>query len=107
MGFVINKLSGSSWAFLAAGGTVVEKQLEEGESILVDQNSVVAFEDSVKFSVAFVGGAGIICVRRICVSFDSLLVRFVSSFRWGYRLCSELRPLGVTRPKFIYVLAHF
>jgi len=60
-GFVLNKLTGSSWAFLAAGGTVMKKQLNEGESIIVDQFSVLAFEDSVKFGVVWSGNCAVIC----------------------------------------------
>jgi len=61
MGFVLNKLTGSGWGFLAAGGTVMQKVLESGESILVDQNSVLAFESTVKFTVTMVGSAGVCC----------------------------------------------
>lgn len=61
MGFVLNRLTGSSWVFLAAGGTVMRKQLEAGESIIVEQRSVFAFEGTVKMSVVRVQGAAALC----------------------------------------------
>jgi uncharacterized protein (AIM24 family) len=61
MGFVLNKLTGSGWGFLAAGGTVLQKVLEEGESIVIDQSSVLAFESSVKYEVVFVGSLAMCC----------------------------------------------
>jgi uncharacterized protein (AIM24 family) len=47
------KITGSddNIAFLAAGGTIVYRQLEEGETITVDTTSVVAFEESVKMGI--------------------------------------------------------
>ena len=61
MGFVLNKLTGSGWGFLNAGGTVLQKQLEAGESIVIDQRSVLAFESTVKFDVVPVGSVGVLC----------------------------------------------
>jgi uncharacterized protein (AIM24 family) len=60
-GLFLNKLTGSSWVFLSAGGTVVEKQLEEGDSIIVDQDSIMAFAPSVKLSVVRAGTGGVMC----------------------------------------------
>lgn len=53
LGCCRQKLEGSidSIAFLAAGGTLVYKHLEAGETITVDTNSVVAFEDSVTLGI--------------------------------------------------------
>ena len=60
-GFVLNKITGSGWGFLNAGGTVMQKLLKEGEVIVVDQKSVVGFESTVKFEVQFVTSLGVIC----------------------------------------------
>ena len=43
--------SDDSIAFLAVGGTVVYKVLKDGETIIVDSNSVVAFEDTVELGI--------------------------------------------------------
>lgn len=58
---MLNKLTGSGWGFLAAGGTVIQKILETGEAILVDQHSVLAFESTVNFSAASTGSVGVAC----------------------------------------------
>jgi len=41
-----------SVAFLAAGGTVVKRVLNDGETIIVDSASVVAYEDTVELGIA-------------------------------------------------------
>jgi uncharacterized protein (TIGR00266 family) len=55
-GFVLQKLSGDGLAFAHAGGTVIEKCLEEGEVLRVDAGCIVGFESSVKYDIDFVGG---------------------------------------------------
>jgi uncharacterized protein (AIM24 family) len=40
LGMVRQKISGDGVVFLQAGGTVLEKTLEAGESLVVDQESV-------------------------------------------------------------------
>jgi uncharacterized protein (AIM24 family) len=56
-GFCRQKLSGSedSIAFVAAGGTVVYKHLQEGETVIVDTGSIVGFEDTVQMGIQFNG----------------------------------------------------
>lgn len=66
-GFVRQKLGGSGTAFLAATGTIVQKVLQPGETILVDGKCILAFASSVKIDVKkagsivgmFGGGEGI------------------------------------------------
>lgn len=60
-GFIINELKGSGWAFLNAGGTILQKQLAEGEVLLCDTTSVLAFENSVKYDVALAGNCCMVC----------------------------------------------
>jgi uncharacterized protein (AIM24 family) len=57
LGCCRQRVSGSndSIAFLAAGGTVVYKHLEDGEIITVDSGSVVGFEDTVDLGIKFNG----------------------------------------------------
>lgn len=54
-GFILQKLKGDGLAFLHAGGTVVEKQLN-GEKLLVDSGCIVGFTGSIEYSVARSGG---------------------------------------------------
>jgi uncharacterized protein (AIM24 family) len=60
-GFFLNLLQGSSWAFLAAGGTVLEKHLAPDEVLLCDPSAVVAFEPSVGYSIQRVQGCVTCC----------------------------------------------
>ena len=43
-------------AFLNAGGTLVFKDLKDGETVTIDAGSLVGFEDSAKLGCAFNGG---------------------------------------------------
>lgn len=54
-GFILEKLTGDGKAFIHAGGTVIEKRLNN-EILRVDTGCIVAFEPSVNFSVARAGG---------------------------------------------------
>ena len=54
-GFILERLRGDGKAFVHAGGTVIEKQLNI-ETLGVDTGCVVAFESSVDFSVESAGG---------------------------------------------------
>lgn len=54
-GFILQKLEGDGYAFLHAGGTLVEKQLKAGEVLRVDTGCVVAFQPSVDFDIEYVG----------------------------------------------------
>lgn len=53
-GFILQKLTGDGKAFIHAGGTVIEKQLNN-EVLRVDTGCVVAFEPGIDFSVARAG----------------------------------------------------
>nr|WP_269433980.1 TIGR00266 family protein [Desulfonema ishimotonii] len=55
-GFVMQKLEGDGMVFVHAGGTVVERQLQAGETLHVDTGCVVAFEQSVDFDIQQAGG---------------------------------------------------
>jgi len=60
-GFFINKVSGSGWIFLNASGTVLRRDLAPHEVIVVEQQSVVAWESTVRFDYKMAGGAGMMC----------------------------------------------
>lgn len=53
-GFILQKLEGSGWAFLHAGGTVIEKELHGGE-ILVDTGCLVAFDSTLEYTIERAG----------------------------------------------------
>ncbi|MBR8537344.1 TIGR00266 family protein [Carboxylicivirga sediminis] len=54
-GFILQKLQGDGKAFIHAGGTLVEKELN-GETLRVDTGCVVGFTDGIDFSIERAGG---------------------------------------------------
>jgi uncharacterized protein (TIGR00266 family) len=54
-GFIMQKLEGDGHVFMHAGGTIVERQLQQGETVHVDTGCVVAFEPSVQFDIQQAG----------------------------------------------------
>ncbi|MGB3368934.1 MAG: TIGR00266 family protein [Acidaminobacteraceae bacterium] len=55
-GFILQKLTGDGLAFIHAGGTIIEKDLDRGELLRVDTGCIVGFEESVGYDIKFVGG---------------------------------------------------
>lgn len=54
-GFIMQKLEGDGLAFVHAGGTVVKRELQMGETLLVDTGCVVAYTPNVSFEIQYVG----------------------------------------------------
>lgn len=54
-GFILQRLQGDGLAFIHAGGTVIEKQLNN-ETLRVDTGCVVAFESGIDFDIQRAGG---------------------------------------------------
>ncbi len=54
-GFILQQLSGDGKAFIHAGGTVIERRLNN-ETLRVDTGCVVAFEQSIDFDIQQAGG---------------------------------------------------
>lgn len=54
-GFILQKMQGDGLAFVHAGGTIVEKHLNN-QTLRVDTGCVVAFEEGIDFSVQRAGG---------------------------------------------------
>ena len=54
-GFIMQRLTGDGWAFVHAGGTIIQKQLGPGEVLRVDTGCIVAFQPTVQFDIQFVG----------------------------------------------------
>lgn len=55
-GFILEKLEGDGWVFVHAGGTLMERTLQPGETLRIDTGCVVAFQPTVDFDIQFVGG---------------------------------------------------
>ena len=55
-GFILQRLEGDGMAFVHAGGTIIEKVLQPGETLRVDTGCLVAFAPSVAYDIQFVGG---------------------------------------------------
>jgi uncharacterized protein (TIGR00266 family) len=54
-GFIMQKLEGTGLAFVHAGGTVMQRELQAGETLFVDTGCLVAMTPQVNFEVQFVG----------------------------------------------------
>jgi uncharacterized protein (TIGR00266 family) len=55
-GFILQRLGGDGLAFVHAGGTVIKKELQRGESLRVDTGCLVAFSPDVSYDITFIGG---------------------------------------------------
>jgi uncharacterized protein (TIGR00266 family) len=54
-GFVMQKLEGDGLAFVHAGGTVLKRELQPGQTLLIDTGCIVALTPSVNFEIQYVG----------------------------------------------------
>ncbi|MDN3922850.1 TIGR00266 family protein [Roseateles violae] len=54
-GFIMQKLDGDGLAFVHAGGTVVRRTLQPGQTLMVDTGCVVAYTPGVDFEIQYVG----------------------------------------------------
>jgi uncharacterized protein (AIM24 family) len=54
-GFIMQKLEGNGLAFVHAGGTVVRRELQPGQTLLVDTGCLVAMTANVNFEIQYVG----------------------------------------------------
>jgi len=55
-GFILQKLEGDGLAFIHAGGTLYEKELQPGEMLRVDTGCFVAMTPTVDYDIEFVKG---------------------------------------------------
>lgn len=55
-GFILQSLEGDGLSFVHAGGTIIEKNLQAGESLRVDTGTIVAFDPGIDYDIKFVGG---------------------------------------------------
>lgn len=56
-GFIMQKLLGDGLAFVHAGGTIVQKELQAGDMLKVDTGCLVALTGGVQYDVEFTGDA--------------------------------------------------
>src|SRR5678815_793512 len=54
-GFIMQRLTGDGWAFVHAGGTLMERDLGPNEVLKIDTGCIVAFQPSVNYDIQFVG----------------------------------------------------
>src|SRR5687768_4212930 len=55
-GFILQRLEGQGMAFVHAGGTILKRTLNAGETIRVDTGCLVAFAPTVEYDIKFIGG---------------------------------------------------
>ncbi len=55
-GFIMQKIEGDGFAFLHAGGFIVERELKAGEILKIDTGCVVAYTPETQFDIEFVRG---------------------------------------------------
>jgi uncharacterized protein (AIM24 family) len=51
----MQRLQGDGWAFVHAGGTLMERTLAAGELVRVDTGCIVAFQPTVNYEIEYVG----------------------------------------------------
>ncbi len=56
-GFILQKFTGTGMLFLEIDGEVIEKDLQPGEKLIVDQGHIAAMEETVDFDIQRVKGA--------------------------------------------------
>jgi uncharacterized protein (AIM24 family) len=54
-GFIMQKLEGNGLAFVHAGGTVLKRELQPGQVLMVDTGCLVAMSPQVNFEIQYVG----------------------------------------------------
>jgi len=55
-GFIMQRLQGHGLVFIHAGGTLMSRDLQRGETLKVDAGCLVAFQPGVRFDIEYVGG---------------------------------------------------
>ena len=54
-GFIMQKLEGDGLAFVHAGGSILKRELQPGETLMVDTGCLVAYTPNVNFEIQYVG----------------------------------------------------
>ena len=58
---IVQQVQGNGQAFLTAMGTIAERRLEPGETIKIDTDALVAFEDSIEYDAVNAGSFALCC----------------------------------------------
>ena len=82
-GFLMERLQGDGWAFVHAGGMLIERTLAAGELLRVDTGCLVALQPSVDFDIEYIGN-----IKSALFGGEGLF--FVDSARAGTRLVTVL-----------------
>ncbi|KAF9622624.1 hypothetical protein IFM89_032523 [Coptis chinensis] len=113
-GILRQKLSGQGLAFIAAGGSVVQKNLDVGEVLVVDAACIVAMTATINFQVKYNGP-----MRRVVFGVDNLVtgvltgpgIVFIQSlpfYRFSQRIARAVTsPSMRENPKFFMQIAVF
>ena len=98
-GFIMQRLEGDGLAFMHAGGTIIRKDLQPGEQIMLDTGCLVALTPSIHYDVQFIGniksalfggeglmiasltGPGTVWLQSL--PFSRLADRIISASRYG------------------------
>jgi len=72
-GLILQKLEGDGWAFLAAGGTLVERNLGAGEKLAVSTGCLVGFSATCDYDISFQRG-----IRNMLFGGEGLFVTTVT-----------------------------
>lgn len=72
-GLILQKLEGDGWAFVAAGGTLIERQLGAGERLTVDTGCLVGFSAGCDYDIAFQRG-----VKNLLFGGEGVFVTHIS-----------------------------
>lgn len=54
-GFIMQHLSGDGLAFIHAGGSIMSRELQAGDTLKVDTGCVVAYDSTIDFDIQYVG----------------------------------------------------
>jgi uncharacterized protein (TIGR00266 family) len=54
-GFIMERLQGDGYAFVHAGGCLMERTLSAGEILRIDTGCIVAFQPSVNYDIQYIG----------------------------------------------------
>ena len=54
-GFIMERLQGDGWAYVHAGGMLIERTLAPGELLRVDTGCIVALQPSVDYDIEYIG----------------------------------------------------
>ena len=85
-GFIMERLQGDGWAFVHAGGTLLERTLAAGELLRVDTGCLVALEPTIDYDIEMVKG-----IRTVIFGGEGL---FFATLRGPGRVWLQSLPLS-------------